>query len=158
MSSSSRVMDGQRKIRNFDNEHRAFVAYMRRAIICGELFSYTCVGLQSSDDDSCFEYDREQRLLHRTHPYYFEYNNSSVSATDVSLVTQLSADRLQLLDQLCDYWPGPISLALYMTDEELYEFLLYTMQTPVLASRRNIAYHIVYKEGVSLSCFEIRWF
>jgi len=109
-----------------------------------------CVRLQLSEDDECYEFKREQLIVHRTHPYYLEYDNSSVSASDVTLVTQLSADRLQMLELLCGHWPGPISLALYMSDTEAHQFLRYALQTPVLASRRNIAYHIVYKDGVSL--------
>ena len=106
---------------------------------------------QLSEDDECYEFKREQLIVHRTHLYYLEYDNSSVSASDVTLVTQLSVDRLQMLEQLCDHWPGPISLALYMSDAEAHQFLRYAMQTPVLTSRRNIGYHIVYKDGVSAS-------
>jgi len=106
--------------------------------------------LQLPEDDECYEFKHEQQTVYRIHPYYLEYNNSSVSPTDVTLVTQLSFDRLQMLELLCNYWPGPISLALYMTDAEAHQFLRYGMHSPVLTSRRNIAYHIVYKDGVSL--------
>lgn len=109
-------------------------------------------------DDECYELKHEQLIVHRTHPYYLEYDNSSVSPTDVTLITQLSGDRLQMLERLCRHWSGPMSVALYMNDAGEFNFLRYAMQTSVLRSRRNIAYHIVYKEGVSLSCFEIRWF
>ena len=100
--------------------------------------------LQLSEDDECYELKREQLIVYRTHPYYLEYDNSSISASDVTLITQLSVDRLQMLEPLCNHWPGPISLALYMTDAEAHEFLRYVIQTPVLRSRRNIACHIVY--------------
>jgi glycosyltransferase-like protein LARGE len=68
---------------------------------------------------------------------------------DITLVTQLSADRLQMLEQLCQHWVGPISLALYMSDAEAHQFLRYALQSSILSTRRNIAYHIVYKDGVS---------
>ena len=90
-------------------------------------------------------------IVYRTHLYYLDYDNASVSASDVTLVTQLSADRLQMLELLCDHWPGPISLALYMSDAEAHLFLRYARQTPVLAARRNVAYHVVYKDGVSIA-------
>jgi len=111
--------------------------------------------LQLFDVDDCHELEHEQLIVHRTHPYYFDYDNSSVSPTDVTLITQLSLDRLLMLERLCNHWPGPISVTLYMTDEEAYEFRRHVMRTPVLRFRRNIAYHIVYKEGVSLYCFGI---
>jgi glycosyltransferase-like protein LARGE len=46
---------------------------------------------------------------------------------------------------------GPISLTLYMSDAEAQQFLSYALSSEVLSSRKNIGYHIVYKEGVSIS-------
>ena len=107
--------------------------------------------VQLSEDDECYEFRREQLIVRRTHLYYLEYDDSSVSAAaDVTLVTQLSADRLQMLELLCEHWPGPISLALYMSDAEAHQFLRYAVQSPILTARRNVAYHIVYKDGVSV--------
>ena len=42
---------------------------------------------------------------------------------DVTLVAQLSMDRLQHLDALVTHWLGPMSLALYMSDAEAQQFL-----------------------------------
>jgi glycosyltransferase-like protein LARGE len=113
-----------------------------------------------SEDDECYEFKREQFIVHRTHLYYLEYNSPSSSPPvthsnddtvpndgDITLVTQLSADRLQMLEQLCQQWPGPISLALYMSDAEAHQFLRYALQSSVLSTRQNVAYHIVYKDG-----------
>lgn len=36
-----------------------------------------------------------------------------------------------------------------MSDAEAQQFLSYALGSEVLASRKNIGYHIVYKEGVS---------
>lgn len=50
---------------------------------------------------------------------------------------------------------GPISLALYMSDSEVQQFLSYTLSSEILQSRKNVGYHIVYKDGVrgaSLFC------
>jgi len=44
---------------------------------------------------------------------------------------------------------GPISLALYMSDTEAQQFLSFVLSCEALAQRKNIGYHIVYKEGVS---------
>ena len=40
------------------------------------------------------------------------------SRDDVTLVAQLSLDRLHMIESLCSQWPGPISLALYLSDAE----------------------------------------
>ena len=67
---------------------------------------------------------------------------------DVTLVVQLSMDRLQMLEMLCIHWEGPISVALYMSDAEAQQFLRFVMGSEVLMSRRNVGYHVVYREGV----------
>jgi len=46
------------------------------------------------------------------------------------------------------HWEGPISLALYLTDQEAYKFLQFAQKSEMLQSRKNVGYHIVFKEGV----------
>ena len=46
---------------------------------------------------------------------------------------------------------GPVSLTLYMSDAEAQQFLSYTQSSEIIASRKNVAYHVVYKEGVSVT-------
>lgn len=48
---------------------------------------------------------------------------------------------------------GPISLSLYMSDAEAQQFLSYAQNSEVLRNRKNIGYHVVYKEGVILVIF-----
>lgn len=43
---------------------------------------------------------------------------------------------------------GPISLSLYMSDAEAQQFLSYAQNSEVLKNRKNIGYHVVYKEEV----------
>ena len=45
---------------------------------------------------------------------------------------------------------GPISLALYMSDAEAQQFLRYALSSEVLMARKNIGYHVVYKDGVNI--------
>ncbi|KFM79337.1 Glycosyltransferase-like protein LARGE2, partial [Stegodyphus mimosarum] len=56
-------------------------------------------------------------------------------------------DRLQMVEALCKHWEGPISLALYMSDSEVQQFLSYTLSSEILSSRKNLGYHIVYRDG-----------
>ncbi|XP_064446730.1 xylosyl- and glucuronyltransferase LARGE1 isoform X3 [Mirounga angustirostris] len=100
------------------------------------------------EDDLCYEFRRERFTVHRTHLYFLHYEYEPVSDnTDVTLVAQLSMDRLQMLEAICKHWEGPISLALYLSDAEAQQFLRYAQGSEVLMSRHNVAYHIVYKEG-----------
>ncbi|CAM4456373.1 unnamed protein product [Lepidochelys olivacea] len=100
------------------------------------------------EDDLCYEFRRERFTVHRTHLYFLHYEYEPASDnTDVTLVAQLSMDRLQMLEAICKHWEGPISLALYLSDAEAQQFLRYAQGSEVLMSRRNVGYHIVYKEG-----------
>lgn len=53
---------------------------------------------------------------------------------------------INLIDLL--FLTGPISLSLYMSDAEAQQFLSYAQNSEVLKNRKNIGYHIVYKEEV----------
>lgn len=52
---------------------------------------------------------------------------------------------------LCFPAAGPISLALYISDGEAQRFLDYALNSETLQARRNVGYHIVYKDGVRIS-------
>ncbi|XP_030845045.1 LARGE xylosyl- and glucuronyltransferase 1-like [Strongylocentrotus purpuratus] len=99
------------------------------------------------EDDQCYEFRREQLLMHRTHLYYLDYQLPKFLDTDVTLVAQLSMDRLQMLEAICKHWEGPISLALYMSDAEAQQFIRYALSSETLMARKNIGYHVVYKDG-----------
>ncbi|TMS13472.1 LARGE xylosyl- and glucuronyltransferase 2, partial [Larimichthys crocea] len=100
------------------------------------------------EDDQCYDFRRERLTVHRVHLYFLQYEYvPAEDDTDVTLVAQLSMDRLQMLEAICKHWEGPISLALYMSDAEAQQFLRYAQASEVLKNRKNIGYHIVYKEG-----------
>lgn len=52
-----------------------------------------------------------------------------------------------MLEALCRHWPGPMSLALYLTDAEAQQFLHFVETSPVLSVRKDVAYHVVYRDG-----------
>nr|KAG5699408.1 hypothetical protein BaRGS_016254 [Batillaria attramentaria] len=99
-----------------------------------------------TEDDDCYDFRRERELVHRTHLYYMDYHYEP-EGDDVTLVAQLSMDRLQMLEMICRHWEGPISIALYMSDAEAQQFLRYALGSETLMSRKNIGYHIVYRDG-----------
>uniref|UniRef100_A0A8C7ULE7 LARGE xylosyl- and glucuronyltransferase 2 n=1 Tax=Oncorhynchus mykiss TaxID=8022 RepID=A0A8C7ULE7_ONCMY len=100
------------------------------------------------EDDQCYDFRRERITVHRVHLYFLQYEYTPTGDdTDVTLVAQLSMDRLQMLEAICKHWEGPISLALYMSDAEAQQFLRYAQASEVLKNRKNVGYHIVYKEG-----------
>uniref|UniRef100_A0A8C9T091 LARGE xylosyl- and glucuronyltransferase 2 n=1 Tax=Scleropages formosus TaxID=113540 RepID=A0A8C9T091_SCLFO len=100
------------------------------------------------EDDQCYDFRRERITVHRLHLYFLQYEYVPTDeSVDITLVAQLSMDRLQMLEAICNHWEGPISLALYMSDAEAQQFLRYAQASDVLKHRKNIGYHIVYKEG-----------
>ncbi|KAK3720769.1 hypothetical protein QZH41_011787 [Actinostola sp. cb2023] len=93
-------------------------------------------------EDPCYDFKQQHYITHRTFTF-----NTVVGDHDVTLVAQLSMDRLQMVEALCRNWAGPISLAMYMSDSEAQQFLNYALNSPLLKTRTNVGYHIVYKEG-----------
>ncbi|XP_029000299.1 xylosyl- and glucuronyltransferase LARGE2s isoform X2 [Betta splendens] len=142
----------------FRNLYLTFLEYdgnlLRRELFgCPSQASADSVQLQAAleeldEDDQCYDFRRERLTVHRVHLYFLQYEYTPAEdATDVTLVAQLSMDRLQMLEAICKHWEGPISLALYMSDAEAQQFLRYAQASEVLKNRKNVGYHIVYKEG-----------
>nr|XP_020654253.1 LARGE xylosyl- and glucuronyltransferase 2 [Pogona vitticeps] len=142
----------------FRNLYLTFLEYdgnlLRRELFgCASLPSFPSGQLQQAleeldEDDPCYDFRRQSLIQHRVHLFFLQYDfPASNNDADVTLVAQLSMDRLQMLEAICKHWTGPISLALYMSDAEAQQFLRYAQASEVLSSRRNVAYHIVYKEG-----------
>lgn len=138
----------------FRNLYLTFLKYDGN-LLRQELFACgtTLVGSQVQDqlnaineDDECYDFRREQVIIHRTHLYYLDYDYQPTEY-DVTLVAQLSMDRLQMLETICRHWEGPISLALYMSDAEVQQFLRYAISSNMLMSRKNVGYHVVYRDG-----------
>ncbi|XP_055456333.1 xylosyl- and glucuronyltransferase LARGE2 isoform X2 [Psammomys obesus] len=102
---------------------------------------------QLDEEEPCFEFRQQQLTVHRVHLTFLAHEPPPPRAHDVTLVAQLSMDRLQMLEALCRHWPGPMSLALYLTDAEAQQFLHFVETSPVLSARKDVAYHVVYREG-----------
>ncbi|XP_046879223.1 LOW QUALITY PROTEIN: LARGE xylosyl- and glucuronyltransferase 1 [Hypomesus transpacificus] len=142
----------------FRNLYLTFLEYdgnlLRRELFgCPSETDHNSENLQKTlseldEDDPCYEFRRERFTVHRTHLYFLHYEyEPSADHTDVTLVAQLSMDRLQMLEAICKHWEGPISLALYLSDAEAQQFLRYAQGSEVLMGRGNVGYHVVYKEG-----------
>ncbi|XP_023245616.1 LARGE xylosyl- and glucuronyltransferase 2 isoform X2 [Copidosoma floridanum] len=102
---------------------------------------------QINDMDPCYKFQEGANIVYRTHIFLLEYEYNVVNPYDIFLATQCSFDRISLLEDLSDHWPGVISVALYLTDAEVQSFLDFVQNSEKLSDRKNIAYHVVYKEG-----------
>ena len=96
----------------------------------------------------CTDFKREGRQERRTHPFYLDCNHSSMDPNDVTLLLHVTLDRLvPMLEPTCTHWEGPMSIAVFANDSEVSSLFDLISSSPIISSRRNIAYHIVYKEG-----------
>ncbi|XP_040351278.1 xylosyl- and glucuronyltransferase LARGE2 isoform X2 [Herpailurus yagouaroundi] len=111
---------------------------------------------QLDEEDACFEFRQQQLTVHRVHISFLLHEPLPPRPHDVTLVAQLSMDRLQMLEALCRHWPGPMSLALYLTDAEAQQFLRFVEASAVLSARQDVAYHVVYREGPLYPVNELR--
>ena len=82
----------------------------------------------------------------RTLLYFMELELEKLDDTDVTIILHLSLDRLRVLDELAKHWPGPISVAIYLPEQELNLLLQSIRDSENLARRRNIGYHLVFKD------------
>ncbi|CAG0883631.1 unnamed protein product [Darwinula stevensoni] len=142
-------------VQYFRNLYLTFLEYdgnlLRRELFScnsSKVSSQDAAIIQLNEEDPCYEFRRAHATNYRTHLFFLEYKwEPSPDGSDVTLLAQLSMDRLQMVEPLCLHWEGPISLTLYLSDAEAQQFLSYVLSSELLSSRKNIAYHIVYKEG-----------
>ncbi|XP_063366135.1 xylosyl- and glucuronyltransferase LARGE2s-like [Cydia amplana] len=104
------------------------------------------VTMKSATPSRCTKFRAAQNIKLRTHLYYMDYSYTNADNFDVTLVLQLSMDRLQFLERLVKHWEGPLSAAIYLSDCEvgvLESFIKDFSDT--LSVRKNIGYHLVFK-------------
>ncbi|XP_023942707.1 xylosyl- and glucuronyltransferase LARGE1 [Bicyclus anynana] len=104
------------------------------------------VTYKMNHSDLCLTFRAAQRIKLRTHLYYMDYNYMDIDNFDVTLVLQLSMDRLQFLERLVKHWEGPLSAAIYLSDCEVTKLESFIRDwSSTLSSRTNIGYHLVFK-------------
>ena len=119
-------------------------------ITCNSAESSKRVYDHDESNDPCFQFRNEAKLKYRTHPFFLGRNlTSGNAASEVTLISQLSMDRLQLLEPLCRHWTGPVSVSVYASDEEAIKLINYFNSYSCLRHRNNIAIHIVYADADS---------
>ena len=103
----------------------------------------------SPTTDPCWNITREKDRVRITHPYIIDYKYSaSGDEFDVTLVAQLSADRLMMLEQLCQRWDGPMSISFYGSDSDVQDLLKFHSTSPILQDcKTRLGLHVVYKSG-----------
>lgn len=102
----------------------------------------------SPSNDPCWNITREKDRVRITHPYIVDYTFSSVDEFDVTLVAQLSSDRVLMLEHLCQQWDGPMSISFYGSDSDVQDVLKFNSGSSILQNcKTRLGLHIVYKTG-----------
>lgn len=102
---------------------------------------------QQNEAEPCSDVRQEAKLVRKIHPYYLNYSYESVDKFDVTLVAQMSMDRLHMLEPLCEQWAGPLSITLYASDADLRAVRALVAASHVLRSSNKLAFHVVSKSG-----------
>ena len=98
--------------------------------------------------DPCWNITKERERVHITHPYIIDYKFSSSDEFDVTLVAQLSSERILMLERLCRQWDGPMSISFYGSDSDVLELLNFHSSSSVLQDcTARLGLHVVYKTG-----------
>ena len=100
----------------------------------------------NSTPNPCAAIHQAAARVYRTHPFFIPPVVTPTS-DDVTLITQFSMDRLQMLERIAKHWQSPMSIAIYTMDYELEDILLFIRQCRYLRSRKNISYHVVFRAG-----------
>ena len=100
------------------------------------------------DEGPCTELTGSRPRVYRTHLSFVPDCLGEGDHDDLlTLTAQLSLERLPMLESLLSHWPGPVSLALYLSDLESQTFLELHSTSEIMRGRCNVGYHLVYKEG-----------
>ena len=123
-------------------------------------FASDCPGLEKDDNfsfgkqnnDYCNNFKFEINFKHRILPFFISnnfdqfINNATGPPNSVTLVTHSSFERISRIDKICQRWPGPMSVAVHLTDDELG--LLIQMlkdEFMCMSSSRRLQVHLVFR-------------
>ena len=100
--------------------------------------------------DHCYRFIDSAALRLRIHPCFYCYPGViDTEKEDVTMVTQLSMDRVLSLARVLESWTGPASVVFAVTDLTAKK-LLQNIEEGILPNKRaNVQYHAVYLRGVS---------
>ena len=118
---------------------------------CNEQYLHSKLSkLNVTIENYCNDLNEIANYKYRTLLYFYGRQYVSNVTHDVTLVTQLTFDRLSLLPVFLTHWTGPASIALYVADEQLEELYNFLNSTVIIneRARENLAIHIVFNHSL----------
>ena len=103
-----------------------------------------------NQSDYCSFMKEATQYQYRTLLRFYGQYYSSRGKHDVTVVTQLTFDRISLLSLFLTHWTGPASIAIYVADEQLEELYNFVNSTTIISerARKNLAIHVVFNHSV----------
>ena len=103
-----------------------------------------------NQSDYCSLMNETAQYQYRTLLYFYGRYYSSSDKHDVTVVTQLTFDRISLLSLFLTHWTGPASIAIYVADEQLEELYNFVNSSVIISNRarKNLAIHVVFNHSV----------
>lgn len=102
----------------------------------------------------CERYNAEAResKIHLANVWKTVSKNDTTTDTTtdtVTLVTQMGEERLEVIDRVLQNWPGPVSVAVYISSKSVANLPKTLLQmNSSLLNRENVDLHLVLKSGV----------
>ena len=75
----------------------------------------------------------------QVHPYFLDFDARLEEASEITLVTHFSLQRLEAFLAMADAWQGPISAAVFVSEHDAFT-VLHALELT------NVALHVVYQE------------
>lgn len=109
--------------------------------------------LTVSQKDPCYELRRSSTMVRRIHMCFYCHDVTEVdNGHDITLTTHTLFNRLDKLTSTIGSYEGPVSVALYVTDEEA-QIISEKLGRGELPNTPNIRYHVIYQRGVGTCSF-----
>lgn len=96
-------------------------------------------------DDLCAQMTTPIR--HHTHLYYFG-DQYEPNKTDITLIVQVSFDRIQMLKYIFEIWNGPISVAIHLSPSDIADLENFWFNSIEFRKKQNVSIHLVYKNSI----------
>ena len=102
-------------------------------------------------NNSCSDFTYEANFKHRVLPFFkvdhAETEGSKTLPNSVSLVTQISFDRIFRIEEICQHWRGPLSVAVHLSDADLVHLVhLMIKEFTCLSSSVDSHLHLVFRK------------
>ena len=110
----------------------------------------------NTNKPTCTRYRTESRVRHRYNVTNIWSSVNVINKEDITFVTQMTTKRMGVLTKVAEHWSGPINVAVYARKEELSLIVDSLKNHTLLLNRKNIEFHVVIEDGVSVFLVSLR--